>query len=97
MYKILSIMAYSTFLYLQSKNAYAYVDPGTGSFLLQLLIASLLGAAFTLKKYYNGILKKFSHKLTKINKILINKDNCDKESMGIQYTQKSDETPKQED
>ncbi len=28
-----------------------YLDPGTGSFLLQLLIATLLGAAFLLRSY----------------------------------------------
>lgn len=30
-------------------NAYAYIDPGTGSYILQIVIAGLVGAAFTLK------------------------------------------------
>ena len=34
---------------------HAYLDPGSGSFLLQLLIAALLGGAFLFRSY----LKKF--------------------------------------
>ena len=33
----------------------AYLDPGSGSFILQLLIASLVGAAFVLKTYWRRI------------------------------------------
>jgi hypothetical protein len=33
-------------------RAQAYVDPGTGSFVLQLLIAGLLGALFALKVFW---------------------------------------------
>lgn len=33
----------------------AYLDPGSGSFILQLLIASLVGAAFILKTYWRRI------------------------------------------
>lgn len=32
--------------------AYAYLDPGTGSFILQTLIAALFGALFVLKSYW---------------------------------------------
>ncbi|GMQ91081.1 MAG: hypothetical protein BMS9Abin11_0387 [Gammaproteobacteria bacterium] len=32
--------------------AYAYLDPGTGSIILQLLIAAIVGALFTLKLYW---------------------------------------------
>ena len=35
--------------------AAAYVDPGTGSYFLQILIAGILGAAFTLKLYWRRI------------------------------------------
>ena len=37
-------------------NAYAYLDPGTGSYVLQILIASLLGAAFAIKIFWQKIL-----------------------------------------
>jgi hypothetical protein len=33
----------------------AYVDPGSGSFLLQMLIAGLLGASVTLKTFWKQI------------------------------------------
>ena len=41
-------------------EAYAYVDPGTGSYLLQILIAGLLGAAFALKLYWTRVKGFFS-------------------------------------
>jgi hypothetical protein len=40
---------------LMTGTAHAYIDPGTGSYLLQILIASLLGAAFALKIYWTRI------------------------------------------
>jgi hypothetical protein len=33
----------------------AYLDPGSGSFILQLIIATLVGGAFILKTYWNRI------------------------------------------
>lgn len=33
----------------------AYLDPGSGSFLLQLLLATLLGAGFAIKIYWKKI------------------------------------------
>ena len=48
----------SVFLLAWPGNAAAYVDPGTGSYVLQLLIAGLVGSAFTLKIFW-GRLKRF--------------------------------------
>jgi hypothetical protein len=36
-------------------NAYAYLDPGTGSYILQLIIAALMGALFAVKQYWQKI------------------------------------------
>ena len=36
-------------------SAYAYLDPGTGSMILQLVIAGALGALFTLKNFFRNI------------------------------------------
>ena len=36
-------------------QAHAYLDPGSGSYLLQMLIAGLLGAAFAIKMYWRKI------------------------------------------
>jgi hypothetical protein len=33
----------------------AYIDPGTGSFLIQVLIAAVAGAAFTIRHYWQRI------------------------------------------
>jgi hypothetical protein len=38
-----------------SQNAYAYLDPGTGSYVFQVLIACFIGALFTFKKYVKKI------------------------------------------
>jgi len=40
-------------------DAYAYVDPGTGSIIIQVIIGALAGAAITLKIYWYKIKAKF--------------------------------------
>jgi hypothetical protein len=37
------------------RPAYAYLDPGTGSYILQLILAGLLGAAFAVKLFWKNI------------------------------------------
>jgi len=37
------------------KPAYAYIDPGAGSYFLQLLLAGILGGAFVLKAYWERV------------------------------------------
>jgi hypothetical protein len=39
------------------RDAYAYLDPGTSSYFLQLLIAGLLGALFFIKTFWRSILR----------------------------------------
>ena len=36
-------------------KGHAYLDPGSGSFILQLLIASLVGIGFALRSYWGKI------------------------------------------
>ena len=38
-----------------SHNAYAYLDPGSGSFILQIAIAAIVGGLFVVKLYFNKI------------------------------------------
>ena len=38
-----------------TENAYAYIDPGTGSYLFQMLMAGLLGSLFALKMAWRNI------------------------------------------
>lgn len=42
-------------LLIWSPDAHAYLDPGSGSFLLQILIASLLGVTFAIKTFWRNI------------------------------------------
>ena len=42
-------------LLLMPQAAEAYLDPGTGSFVIQVVLASLLGALFTLKSYWRVV------------------------------------------
>ena len=44
------------------KKELAYLDPGTGSFLLQLLLATSLGALLLVKKFWSNI-KNFFRRL----------------------------------
>ncbi len=48
------------FLIISTKTAYAYLDPGTGSFILQILAASALGALFAIKTFWRSIIGFFS-------------------------------------
>jgi len=45
--------------------AHAYLDPGTGSYLFQIMLASLIGAAFAIKTYWIKIKKFLSDLLRK--------------------------------
>lgn len=54
------------------KVGHAYLDPGTGSFLLQLLIAAFLGAAFLFRTYIGRF---FRYIRNLFKKSEVNKDN----------------------
>lgn len=41
-------------------GAYAYIDPGTGSYILQLLIGGSVAAVFLVKMYWQRLLAVFS-------------------------------------
>ena len=49
-------------------EAQAYLDPGTGSQLLQLFLAGLLGALFTIKMYWKKFKNFFKNFMTKKSK-----------------------------
>jgi hypothetical protein len=42
-------------LLLLPMSAHAYLDPGTGSYILQIVIGSLLAAAFAIKTFWHRI------------------------------------------
>lgn len=37
------------------QNAYAYIDPGTGSWILQIFLAALVGGLLTIKIFFKKI------------------------------------------
>ena len=63
MEKTKKIIKLSLFLFLffgfVPKDVYAYLDPGSGSYILQILVAAFLGASFTLKLYWKKIISVF--------------------------------------
>lgn len=40
-------------------NAFAYLDPGSGSVIIQMLVGTLVGAGIALKLYWQKIKMKF--------------------------------------
>ena len=51
----------STLIFCQTQ-AHAYIDPGTGSYLFQIALASIFGAIFAVKTFWAQI-KEFAKKL----------------------------------
>lgn len=43
-----------------TRDAHAYIDPGTGSYVIQLIIAALVGVGFAVKVYWGRIKGFFS-------------------------------------
>lgn len=56
--RLAPVFVFSLLLFFPAR-AQAYVDPGTGSYVLQLLIAGLLGALFALKVFWYKIVRFF--------------------------------------
>ncbi len=50
---------------LLAEDAHAYIDPSTGSYVLQMLLAGFLGALFALKVYWKRIISFFSRSSSK--------------------------------
>ena len=49
-------------------DAYAYIDPGSGSAIIQMLIGTLVGLGIALKVYWHKIKMKFSGFSEKVDK-----------------------------
>lgn len=61
--------AYAFFLFFAFiEPAYAYLDPGTGSIILQGLVAAVAGIVVSGKLYWNKIKSAFSFKKKKVEK-----------------------------
>lgn len=59
------LLALVLLLVVSPRDAHAYLDPGTGSYVLQMIIAGALGAAFAvklswlrIKRFFTGVFSK---------------------------------------
>ena len=50
--------------WLLANTAHAYLDPGTGSYVFQMVIAVFLSAAFTIKHYWHSLKARFARRDT---------------------------------
>ncbi|MDD3861272.1 MAG: hypothetical protein PHP74_00010 [Candidatus Gracilibacteria bacterium] len=62
-YNLLALAAFCTVLF--APNAYAYLDAGTGSQIIQIIIAGSVGAIFAFKVYFKKIKLFFQSKYGK--------------------------------
>jgi hypothetical protein len=63
-----NLVFYSVIMCILSPKAYAYIDPGTGSYIFQVITAGIIGFLFSIKLYWHNI-KMF------VNKRLMGKQN----------------------
>ncbi|OGM11465.1 hypothetical protein A2Z22_00240 [Candidatus Woesebacteria bacterium RBG_16_34_12] len=56
-YFLTFLVVFFIFLFFLPRQAQAYIDPGTGSYVVQIILAFILGGVFTLKLYWKKITK----------------------------------------
>ena len=52
---LIKIIVITLFLLFFYQNAFSYLDLGTGSYILQVTLGILLGAAFSIKLFWNKV------------------------------------------
>ena len=62
MLKIISLVLFS---YLLTNNAYAYIDPGTGTIILQAIVGAIAAGIVTIKLYWYKLKAFFTKKKDK--------------------------------
>jgi hypothetical protein len=55
-------------LVVTSTSAHAYLDPGTGSYMLQMLVAGVLAALFVARAFWSNLKEKFARLITRRRK-----------------------------
>jgi hypothetical protein len=56
-------LLFFTLLFIFTPNiSWAYLDPGTGSFIIQVVVATVVGAAVTIKMYWKKLINFFTGK-----------------------------------
>ncbi len=61
-------ITFGLFFLMFPQVSYAYLDPGTGSYIFQLILAAFVGAAFTIKIYWAKIKTVFVNRFSKKDK-----------------------------
>jgi hypothetical protein len=56
------------FFYIFVQKVYAYLDPGTGSYIFQIIIATLIGGFCVIKTFWNKIINFFKNLFSKNKK-----------------------------
>jgi len=60
--RLIRVFVIFVFIYfISARQTYAYLDPGTGSYFFQIIIASLLGMLFAIKIFWRKIKDSFTH------------------------------------
>jgi len=54
-YLLLSVLS----LFLLPQNVHAYIDAGTGSYILQIVLAVVIGGLYTIKRYWKILMGYF--------------------------------------
>ena len=65
------------FLSVLVENAYAYLDFGTGSYVLQMLLASFIGIVVVMKNHLEWVKQLFKRKKDKNDEIEKNEETLD--------------------
>lgn len=61
----LSVIDLVTSLAIPLREGHLYLDPGSGSFILQIIIAALFGSLFVIKAYWRKIINFFRNLFSK--------------------------------
>ncbi len=65
--KVIFMASFITFVF--PNVAFAYLDPGTGSYILQIVIGAIVGIAFSIKLYWKKISLLLTNFLVKNKKL----------------------------
>jgi hypothetical protein len=57
--RLTTVLVVVSLVFACDKAAYAYIDPGTGSFVLQVLFGGVAGAVVLFKMYWKSLREKF--------------------------------------
>jgi len=66
-YNIKAFIVIASIIFIAPKFAYGYLDPGTGSYIIQVILAALLGIAVGVRVYWAKI-KNFFKKKSNLDK-----------------------------